>query len=133
MSNWKRLPALGATFAAGTFALTGVLSGPAVATTPVRSAKVIGELGIEGGAYPGTFRPTAGTLFVQFALQPLELVKHVGRSGRIELALSPGTYTLTGCGPASSTGPVGHCGQPQTVTLTPGEKDHIQLVWLMAP
>jgi len=70
---------------------------------------------------------------VQFALQPLELVKHVGRSGRIELALSPGTYTLTGCGPASSTGPVGHCGQPQTVTLTPGEKDHIQLVWLMAP
>ncbi len=129
----SRPATLGAALAAGTIALTGLLAGPVQAAVPAGGAKIIGQLGIEGGAYPGTFRPTAGTVVVDLDLHPLVLVKSVGKSGKFDLHLSPGTYTLTGCGPATSTSPVGQCGQAQTATLTPHERDHVRLVWLMAP
>ncbi len=129
----SRLKLFAATVAAGAFAVTGLCALPAQAATPSRGAEIIGQLGYEGGAYPGTFKPTAGTVFVQFNLQPLELVHAVGKSGSFKLHLSPGTYTLTGCGPSTSTSPVGQCGSPQTVTLTAHQVDHVRLVWLMAP
>lgn len=120
--------------AAGTVTLTALMAGPAQAATPVtHRAEIVGRLGIEGGAYPGRFRPTAGTVFVAFDLQPLVLVRSVGPSGRFDLRLSPGEYTLTGCGPASSASPVGRCGPPQNVTLVAGEVDHVRLPWLLAP
>ena len=129
----SRLSLFAATLAASAFAVTGLTALPAQAATPNAGAEIIGQLGYEGGAYPGTFKPTAGTVFVQFDLRPLQLVHAVGKSGSFKLHLSPGTYTLTGCGPATSTAPVGQCGRPMTVTLVAHETDHLQLVWLMAP
>jgi len=129
----SRFSLFAATVAASAFAVTGLSALPAQAATPSGGAEIIGQLGYEGGAYPGTFKPTAGTVFVQFDLRTLELVQTVGKSGSFKLHLSPGTYTLTGCGPAMSISPVGQCGSPQTVTLVAHEKDHLQLVWLMAP
>ena len=124
---------IAASIAAGTFALTGLVAVPAQAATPKGGAEIIGKLGYEGGAYPGTIKPTAGTVIVQFVDHPLELVHAVGPSGSFTLPLSPGTYTLTGCGPGTSASPVGTCGRPVTVILAPHEKDHLELVWLMAP
>jgi len=129
----SRLTNFGAALAAGTIALTGLLAAPAQATIPVDGAKIIGRLGIEGGAYPGRFRPTAGTATVEFDGRPLVLVRSVGASGRFTFDLSPGTYTLIGCGPSASAAPSSQCSAPRTVTLTPLEVDHVRLVWLLAP
>ena len=46
---------IAASIAAGTFALTGLVAVPAQAATPKGGAEIIGKLGYEGGAYPGTF------------------------------------------------------------------------------
>jgi len=125
-----------AALAAGTLGLAGLTcltAAPAAAAPSGANATIIGKLGYEGGAFPGRFKPTAGTVFTQFDGQPLELTTAVGPTGTFKLHLSPGTYTLTGCGPGTSTSPVGRCGQPVTVTLAAHEKDHLKLVWLMAP
>lgn len=129
----SRLIRFGACSAVATLAVTGLLAGPVQASTPKGGAEVVGRLGYEGGAFPGTFTPTAGTVFVQFDLRPLELVRSVGASGSFALHLASGTYTLTGCGPGNPTSPVGPCGRSKTVTLTANEKVHVQLVWLLAP
>lgn len=124
---------IAAAAATGVLAVTGLAAPPAQAATSTGGSEIIGQLGYEGGAFPGTFKPTAGTVIVQFSMHPLVLVKSVGKSGSFTLPLAPGTYTLTGCGPGTSASPVGHCGQPQTITLAPHEKDHVRLIWLMAP
>jgi hypothetical protein len=90
----------------------------------------VGQLGVEGGAYPGGFRPTAGTVEVEFNSVPLTLLKHVGKSGKFDIKLSPGSYTVFGCGPKTSGN---QCSQPQDITLAAGEVDHIQLVWAYLP
>jgi hypothetical protein len=74
--------------------------------------------------------PTAGTVEVEFNSLPLALVKHVGNSGKFDIKLSPGSYTVFGCGPKKS---ANQCSQPQDVTLATGQVDHIQLVWELLP
>jgi hypothetical protein len=91
---------------------------------------IAGELGVEGGAYPGTFQPTAGTVEVEFNSVPLVLLRHVGKSGKFDIKLSPGSYTVVGCGPKKSSN---QCSQPQDINLATGEVDHIQLVWEYLP
>jgi len=46
---------------------------PASAVTPNRGV-LAGQLGVEGGAFPGKFHPTAGTVDVEFRSPPLVLV-----------------------------------------------------------
>jgi len=93
-------------------------------------AVLSGGLGIEGGPYPGGFHPTAGSVEVEFHSHPLVLDKRVGSSGGFSIRLSPGTYTVLGCGPGSSSD---QCSKPRAITLRPGEIDHISLVWAYAP
>jgi hypothetical protein len=119
---------------AGSISAIGFQVAPAHAATPaVKRALLTGELGIEGGAYPGTFHPTAGTVEVEFDNQPLSLVKKVGRSGQFRIPLEPGSYTVIGCGPSASSRPGSQCSKAQDVTLTVGEVDYVQLVWEYAP
>jgi hypothetical protein len=70
---------------------------------------------------------------VEFNSVPLVLEKHVGKSGHFHINLSPGSYTVIGCGPAASGTANGQCSQPQNITLVAGEVDHIQLIWAYAP
>ncbi len=109
----------------------------AAATSPpvdrVAPALLVGELGFEGGAYPGGFHPTAGTVTVAFTLEPIVVEKPVGPSGRFRIPLRPGTYTVTGCGPSASATSSPLCGRPRRITLVAGEVDHIRLVWALAP
>lgn len=130
----SRLTKLALALSASSIALTGLMAAPAhAATTTVHRSRLVGKLGIEGGAAPGRFRPTAGSVEVEFNSVPLVLLKKVGNSGKFEIQLSPGEYTVIGCGPSASGAPSGRCSKPQEVTLTPGEVDHIQLVWAYVP
>ena len=114
---------------AGSVAVVGLLAAsPGAATAAGQRSAIVGQLGYEGGAYPGGFHPTSGTVEVEFNNQPLVLEKHVGKSGNFHIKLSPGGYTVIGCGPSGS-----QCSQPQNITLTRGEVDHIQLVWAYTP
>lgn len=127
----SRLAKLALALSASTFTLLGLQALPSHAATPaVPRSAIVGELGVEGGAYPGTFRPTAGTVEVEFSQVPLALLKHVGKSGKFDIKLSPGSYTVIGCGPKKSSD---QCSQPQNITLVAGEVDHIQLVWAYLP
>jgi hypothetical protein len=133
--DWRtvsRLTRLALALSASSLTMTGVLAAPASSTTTQRSV-LVGELGIEGGAYPGGFHPTAGSVEVEFASLPLALERHVGKSGKFRIKLTPGQYTVIGCGPTASSTPSSQCSSPLEVTLAPGEVDHIQLVWLLAP
>jgi hypothetical protein len=112
-------------------AAVGLLAAPAGAATTPRSA-LVGELGYEGGAYPGRFHPTAGTVEVVFENVPLVLVKSVGPSGMFAIPLGPGTYSVVGCGPSSS-GVSHQCSRAKTIVLRPGEVDHIRLIWAYVP
>ncbi len=119
----------------------GVLASPLVAGSagaqpvpPPPPAQIVGHLGYEGGAYPGGFHRTSGTVEVIFdGDTPLALVKKVGPSGKFDFKLGAGKYTLIGCGPSSSQGSTGTCGKPVTVSLVNGEVDHIRLVWAEVP
>lgn len=118
----------------GSLALVGLQAAPAqAATTAGQRALLVGELGFEGGAYPGGFHPTAGTVEVEFDSQPLVLEKKVGRSGQFKIKLSPGKYTVLGCGPTASGSPSSQCSAPQKVSLAAGEVDFVELVWAYAP
>src|SRR5580698_2068520 len=104
---------------ASSFTMIGLQVAPALASTGAGpKSAIVGELGVEGGAYPGTFRPTAGTVEVEFNSMPLVLIKHVGQSGQFKITLSPGSYTVFGCGPKKSGN---QCSQPQDITLATGE------------
>ncbi len=116
---------------ASSITVIGLQVAPAHATTGAGTkSAIVGELGVEGGAYPGTFQPTAGTVEVEFNSLPLALVKHVGKSGKFDIKLSPGSYTVFGCGPKKS---ANQCSQEQDINLASGEVDHIQLVWAYLP
>jgi hypothetical protein len=117
-----------------TVAALGLQAAPAHAQTTSGRALLVGELGYEGGAYPGGFHPTAGTVEVEFVNPPLVLLKPVGRSGQFKIALSPGTYTVIGCGPSASAGtPGSQCSAPHTVKLAAGEVDFVELIWAFVP
>ena len=135
MTGFRNLTAA-ATLSLSAMAVVGLQSAPgataAAATPRTEKALLVGVLGYEGGAYPGKFHPTAGTVDVSFSNPPIVLVKHVGSSGHFRIALPPGSYTVTGCGPSSSGGQ-GTCGQSQNITLSPGEVDHIRLIWAYVP
>ena len=84
-------------------AVIGIQAVPAqAATTATHQAAIVGELGYEGGAAPGGFHPTSGNVEVEFKSVPLTLEKHVGKSGHFTIKLSPGNYTVIGCGPSAS-------------------------------
>jgi len=102
---------------------------PPVAT---QNALLVGRLGYEGGPYPGGFHPTAGSVEVAFTTHPLVLEKKVGKSGHFRISLSPGTYTVTGCGPSSG-GSTPRCGRSKTVKLRAGKVRHLRLIWMYAP
>ena len=131
----SRLANLALAVSAGSLALVGLQAAPAHAsTTSAKQSAIVGELGYEGGAVPGGFHPTAGTVEVEFNSVPLTLEKHVGKSGHFHIKLSPGSYTVIGCGPAASAGAANsQCSQPQNITLVAGEVDHIQLIWAYVP
>jgi hypothetical protein len=115
-------------------AVVGLHTVPAGAgTTSAHRSALVGELGIEGGAAPGGFHPTAGSVEVEFKSVPLVLEKHVGKSGHFDITLSPGSYTVIGCGPAASGATSGRCSRPKNIHLVSGEVDHIQLVWALVP
>jgi hypothetical protein len=120
---------------AGSMALVALQATPAHAATTTRAqALLVGKLGIEGGAYPGRFHPTAGSVEVEFYSVPLTLRQPVGRSGHFRIPLAAGMYTVIGCGPSGSSSTAsGPCGKPMNLTLTPGEVDHIKLVWAFVP
>jgi hypothetical protein len=129
-----RLTNLALALSASSMALIGLQAAPAHAgTTPAQRSAIVGELGYEGGAPPGGIHPTAGTVEVEFNSVPLVLEKHVGKSGHFHIKLSPGSYTVIGCGPAASGAASGQCGQPQNINLVAGEVDHIQLIWAYVP
>lgn len=129
----SRLTNLAFALTAGSIAAIGLAVGPAHAGASAgEQSALVGELGYEGGVAPGGFHPTAGTVEVTFASVPLTLLAHVGKSGHFDIKLSPGSYTVTGCGPAA-TGASAPCGRSQKVHLTRGEVDHIQLVWAYVP
>ena len=61
-------------------AVVGLHTVPADAgTTSAHRSALVGELGIEGGAAPGGFHPTAGTVEVEFKSVPLVLDKARGQ------------------------------------------------------
>ncbi|MGA3149749.1 MAG: hypothetical protein ABSF33_20090 [Acidimicrobiales bacterium] len=129
-----RLTNLALALSAIGMAAIGLHTVPADAgTTAGQQSVLVGELGIEGGAAPGGFRPTAGTVQVEFKSVPLVLERHVGGSGHFDIKLSPGTYTVIGCGPAASGTASGQCSKPKNVHLVSGEVDHLHLVWALAP
>jgi hypothetical protein len=116
---------------ASSITVIGLQAAPAHANAVAgQNSAIVGELGVEGGAYPAGFRPTAGTVEVEFDSVPLALVKHVGKSGKFDIKLSPGSYTVFGCGPKKSSS---QCSEPQNINLATGEVDHIQLVWAYLP
>jgi hypothetical protein len=119
----------------GAISVLGLQAAPAQASTngsaAARSA-LVGVLGYEGGPYPGGFHPTSGTVDVEFTNVPLVLSKQVGSSGHFRISLGPGSYTVIGCGPSSSSGQ-STCSKGQNITLKTGEVDHIRLVWAYAP
>jgi len=103
-------------------------------TPAVPGTKLVGELGFEGGAYPGHFHPGPGTVEVEFDMQPLVIQKKVGPSGHFSFSLGPGQYTVVGCGPsASGVSPGSQCSKPKSITLYSGEVRHIRLVWALVP
>ncbi len=115
-------------------AVIGIQAVPAqAATTATHQAAIVGELGYEGGAAPGGFHPTSGNVEVEFKSVPLTLEKHVGKSGHFTIKLSPGNYTVIGCGPSATSTASGRCSQPKNIHLVSGEVDHIRLVWARVP
>jgi hypothetical protein len=127
----NRLNKVALALCASSFTVIGLLAAPAHANTGAGpTSAIVGELGVDGGAYPGQFQPTAGTVEVEYNSIPLALVKHVGKSGKFDIKLSPGSYTVFGCGPKKS---ASQCSQPQDINLAAGEVDHIQLVWAHLP
>jgi hypothetical protein len=131
-----RLAKLASTLLAGTMTVIGLQAAPAFASSRAGlkssgpTSAIVGKLGVEGGAYPDGFRPTAGTVEVEFNSLPLVLIKAVGKSGKFDIKLSPGSYTVFGCGPQGSGN---QCSQSQDISLTKGEVDDIQLVWAHLP
>jgi len=119
--------------AALTLACMGPVAAAQAATPTSHKAVLAGELGYEGGAYPGKFHPTSGTVEVEFYSQPLVLEQHVGSSGHFRITLAPGKYTVIGCGPSASGSSQGQCSKPKNITLSSGEVHFIKLVWAMVP
>jgi len=130
----SRLTKLAVTLAASSVALVALQTAPThAATVPKHQAALVGELGYEGGAYPGGFHPTSGTVQVDFTSHPLVIEKHVGSSGSFHFTLAPGSYTVIGCGPAESGTSTNRCSKPKNVHLIAGQVHHLKLVWLEAP
>jgi hypothetical protein len=114
---------------ATSLALGAVTTTAAVAAaSPVTSHGVItGQLGYEGGAYPGGFHPTAGV--VRFAgPQKVGPVK-VPKSGHFTVPVEPGVYKLTGCSGTKNR----QCGLPEKVTVKARTTRHVKVIWLLAP
>lgn len=120
----------------GAISAVGIQAAPALASSdvgPNNTSAIVGVLGYEGGGPTTKFHPTSGTVEVEFNSPPLVLLKEVGNSGHFRIPLGPGSYTVIGCGPSSSSAGSPRCGQPQNITLKAGEVDHIRLIWAYVP
>lgn len=75
---------------ASSIAMMALPAAPAHAATPtpVPRALLVGKLGFEGGAPPGGFHPTGGSVEVEFDSQPLVLLQQVGPSGKFQIRLA---------------------------------------------
>jgi len=104
------------------------LSAVAAVAAPTAHGIVTGQLGLEGGPYPGGFHATAGIVKFADGPQKLRPVK-VPDSGDFTVHVVPGGYTLTGCSGTKDS----QCGRPQDVTVKAGATSHVQVVWLLAP
>jgi hypothetical protein len=108
-------------------------TGPSSATATAVAAQspsphgvIAGQLGFEGGPYPGGFHPTAGV--VKYAGPQTGRVKVPG-SGDFTVDVAPGAYTLIGCGGTRNE----QCGPTQDITVKAHKTSHVQVVWLLAP
>ena len=97
--EWRimsRVTKLAVALSASSLAVAGLGAARAhAATSTAARPLLVGELGIEGGVFPGTFHPTAGTVEVEFYSVPLVLVKKVGRSGQFKLQPRPANTQLS--------------------------------------
>jgi hypothetical protein len=109
------------------FGAVGTNAAIAEASTSTPHGVIAGQLGFEGGAYPGGFHPTAG--LVKFkGPQKVGPVK-VPDSGNFTVHAVPGDYTLTGCSGTKNR----QCGSPQQVIVKARKTSRVQVVWLLAP
>jgi hypothetical protein len=99
----------------------------ATATPSTPRGVVTGQLGYEGGAYPGLFHPTAGVVKFEGPQSP-QRVK-VPESGDFTVDVVPGHYTLTGCGGTKNR----QCGPSEQVIVRSRATTHVQVPWLLAP
>lgn len=88
---------------------------------------IAGELGYEGGAYPGRFHPTAG--LVRIAGPKLTQTIDVGPSGKFSAVEPPAKYTLVGCGGTDDA----QCGPTVPVTVKAGKTVHVKVPWALVP
>ncbi len=91
---------------------------------------VTGQVGYEGGAFPGGFHATTGSVKISNAssVRVVEVPTVAGFS----VALSPGAYTFVGCAGAHATQcPVSFLWQ--TIVVKAGSTQTVQLVTFLAP
>lgn len=115
-------------------AILGAASGVGVAGAQVAAVHtaspdgvIAGELGYEGGAYPGKFHPTAG--LVRVAGPKLSQTVEVGPTGRFSVVEPPAKYTLVGCGGTDDS----QCGPAVHVTVKAGRTVHVKVPWALVP
>jgi hypothetical protein len=114
-----------AALATGLCVTTAATGATATASTP--RGVITGQLGYEGGAYPGLFHPTAGV--VKFVGSKSFGRVKVPKSGDFTVDVAPGQYTLTGCGGTKNR----QCGPSEQVIVKTRTTTHVQVPWLLAP
>lgn len=98
-----------------------------VSAVPTNQGVIRGVIGVEGGAYPGTLRPTSGT--VEFTKGSVDRTINVGMSGHFSISLNPGKWTATACGGTNNS----QCGPAKVINVTQDHTNHVKLPWLLAP
>lgn len=123
----RRLATVAAVLFVGLVAPAG-----AYAHTPPKPSHgtVNGQVGYEGGAYPGGFHATSGSVKISNA--SAVRVVEVPTAAGFSVTLDPGTYTFVGCAGAQAT----QCAASylwQTVVVKAGSTQTVQLVTFLAP
>jgi hypothetical protein len=106
------------------FAVDAGASGPSASAS---TGVIAGRLGYEGGTCCKAFHPTGG--LVKFKGTKKMPALKVMNAGRFRVDISPGNWTITGCGP----GRPEVCGSPETVTVKVDTVTRVRLIWQMVP
>ncbi len=112
--------------------VVGLPVSASAATVAPAKGTVAGQIGYEGGAFPGGFHPTSGSVKIVAATASASKVLEVGNSGNFKVLLAPGKYTFIGCAQAHAV----QCAQKglwQKVTVKSGSTQSVQLVTFLAP